>query len=120
MAEIWVVNASPLISLDRSGSLDLLPRLGRELVIPAGVLAEIARGPSPIAPVQVGAHRAVSVPIIHPVVAAWDLGTGESEVLSWAASNVGSTAVLDDRAARRCAATLNVPTRGTLYIVIEK
>jgi predicted nucleic acid-binding protein len=119
MAEIWVVNASPLISLDRTGSIDILLRLARDLVIPAGVLAEIARGPSPIAPSQLGMHRAVSVPTIHPVVAAWDLGTGESEVLSWAVANPEATALLDDRAARRCAAALNIPTRGTLHVVIE-
>jgi len=119
MAELWVVDASPLISLDRIGSLDLLARLGHELVVPASVLAEVARGPNPIAPDQIGAHRAVSVPTIHPVVAAWDLGIGESEVLSWALSTAGSTAILDDRAARRCAATLSIPTRGTLHVVIE-
>ncbi|HEY8925914.1 MAG TPA: DUF3368 domain-containing protein [Polyangia bacterium] len=59
------------------------------------------------------------VPAIHPVVAAWDLGTGESEVISWAAGATGATAIVDDRAARRCAATLGIPTRGTLHVVLE-
>ncbi len=34
---------------------------------------------------------------------AWDLGAGESAVLTWARRNPGFTAILDDRAARRCA-----------------
>jgi predicted nucleic acid-binding protein len=118
MAEIWVVNASPLISLDRTGSLDILSRLGRDLVVPAGVLAEIGRGPNPIVANQIGTHRTVSVSTTHPVVAAWDLGIGESEVLSWAVASPGAIAIIDDRAARRCATTLNIPSRGTLHVVI--
>ena len=38
MAEVWVVNASPLIILDRLDHLDLLARLGHTLVVPGGVL----------------------------------------------------------------------------------
>jgi predicted nucleic acid-binding protein len=34
-------------------------------------------------------------------------------------ANPGPTAILDDRAARRCAAALNIPTRGTLHVVIQ-
>ena len=41
MAEVWVVNSSPLIVLDRLGRLDLLARLGNTLIVPGGVLAEI-------------------------------------------------------------------------------
>ena len=70
MVETWVVNASSLISLDRIGRLDILSRLARDLVIPTGVLVEISKGPNPIHPNQIGAHRAVSVPTTHPVVAA--------------------------------------------------
>jgi predicted nucleic acid-binding protein len=52
-------------------------------------------------------------------VAAWDLGLGEGEVLSLAAATVGSRAILDDGAARRCAGALNVPVRGTLGVMLE-
>ncbi len=42
-------------------------------------------------------------PIIQEFVLAWDLGAGESAVISLAETIPGSTAVLDDLAARRCA-----------------
>ncbi len=54
-----------------------------------------------------------SVPV-PSVIQAWDLGDGESAVLAWAHSHPGSTAIIDDAAARRCADTLNIPLRGTL------
>ncbi len=37
-------------------------------------------------------------------VANWDLGLGESHVLSWVYSNPGYEAILDDRAAKNAAA----------------
>jgi len=48
----------------------------------------------------------------------WDLGSGESQVI---AHCIGGSrwAVLDDRAARRCAAAHNVPVIGTLGIVLR-
>lgn len=119
VADTWVVNASPLISLDRIGSLGLLTELGRDVVVPAAVLAEIGKGPKPIAVGQIGLHRSVATTALHPIVAAWDLGSGESDVLSWAASEAGTIAILDDRAARRCAAALGIPTRGTLHVLLE-
>jgi hypothetical protein len=41
----WVVNASPLIVLGRINHLFLLQHLAEEIVVPAGVAKEIARGP---------------------------------------------------------------------------
>jgi len=55
---------------------------------------------------------------IPPVIIAWDLGLGETEVLAWAYQNPGYEAVLDDRAARNCALSLNLPTRGTIYAAL--
>ncbi len=48
----------------------------------------------------------------------WDLGRGESEVLSLAQQKVGYTVILDDRAARRCAKVMQIPTMGTAAILI--
>lgn len=63
------------------------------------------------------------LPIVQPPldadVLAWDLGAGESEVLSYAHQNEGRAAVLDDRAARRCAHALEVPCVGTLGIILR-
>jgi predicted nucleic acid-binding protein len=120
VAETWIVNASPLISLDRAGVLHLLSEVGRDIVVPPAVVAEVGKGPKPLTPAQLGPHRIVTIAAIHPIVAAWDLGLGESEVLSLAASTQGDVvALVDDRAARRCATALGVRTRGTLHVVLE-
>lgn len=55
---------------------------------------------------------------VDPVVAAWDLGLGESQVISWAYKNPGFEAILDDRAARKCALSLKIPVRGTLGVIL--
>jgi predicted nucleic acid-binding protein len=55
---------------------------------------------------------------VPPVIQAWDLGPGESAVLAWATAHPGAEAILDDLAARRCAASLAVPVRGTLGLVL--
>jgi hypothetical protein len=68
MAEVWVVNASPLIILDRLDQLDLLPRLGHTLVVPGGVLAEISRGPRPITPNRLASFRTATVEVIDAIV----------------------------------------------------
>jgi len=41
MAEQWVVNASPLITLSKAGQLELLQADNRRLVIPEAVRAEV-------------------------------------------------------------------------------
>jgi len=118
----WVVNASPLIALGRVGQIELLPQLCEELIIPEGVAREIEscplgdpaalwlrdRGPSSVVPVRV----------LEPAVIEWDMGVGESQVLSLCCRQVGAEAILDDRAARRCAALLHVPVRGTLSVLV--
>jgi predicted nucleic acid-binding protein len=55
---------------------------------------------------------------IPSTVQAWDLGAGESAVIAHALAHPGVEAILDDLAARRCAAALDIPVRGTLGIVL--
>ena len=57
-------------------------------------------------------------PNIPSIIQAWDLGEGESSVLAWAYDHGGTEAIADDLAARRCAATLEIPVRGTLGLVL--
>jgi hypothetical protein len=45
----------------------------------------------------------------HPLIAAWDLGQGESEVLTLALEKDGACVVLDDLQARKCAALFDIP-----------
>lgn len=121
--ERWVVNASPVILLGKAGIIQLLPALCSELVIPAGVLAEVADGQSADAG-RVwlnGAGRAYlrPVPVLHPVMTGWGGGAGEAEVITWALQNPGFTAVLDDRAARGLAARHGVPVIGSLRVIVR-
>lgn len=117
-----VVNASPLIFLTKADLLFLLRASVGPVVVPEAVAREIqARGPADVTAHALG-HTdwlrivpAVPVPI---AIAAWDLGPGESAVLAHAHAHPGTVAVVDDRAARRCAAVLGVRVRGTLGLVL--
>jgi hypothetical protein len=44
VADRWVVNASPVILLAKAGVIQFLPSLCDELIIPAGVVAEVQSG----------------------------------------------------------------------------
>jgi predicted nucleic acid-binding protein len=50
---------------------------------------------------------------VEAVAAGWDLGRGESELLSFALTHAGFEVVLDGLASSRCAAALSIPVRGT-------
>lgn len=119
----WVVNASPLITLSKIGHMDLLRELCDEMVIPEGVAKEIDRSPEEDDPARVwlrfhGAKYIRNAGQVPPVIAGWDLGLGESEVLAWAKSHTDYEAVLDDRAARNCALSLTIKVRGTIGIIV--
>jgi predicted nucleic acid-binding protein len=122
VAERAVVNSSPLIFLSRSGLIDLLQLLSPEIVVPEIVAAEIeVRGKSDPTAQAIANTAWLLVTQTLPVPAqiqAWGLGAGESSVLAWAYNHPGSEAILDDLAARRCAATFNIPVRGTLGLVL--
>lgn len=111
-----VINASPLITLFRSGQADLLPRLFKRIVVPQAVWQEVVQDGWDDAPAL--ELRQQSWPVVAPVeisprVAAWSLGAGETEVLSYALAHPPLRAVIDDMDARRCAQTLGIPIFGT-------
>ncbi len=122
-AERWVVNASPVILLGKAGILPLLPQLCTELVVPAGVLAEVAVGAAADAGRAwlhgPGRPYLRPVPVLHPALADWGGGAGEAEVICWALQNPGFTAILDDRAARALAARHSVPVIGSLRVIVR-
>jgi len=118
----WAVNASPLILLAKIGQVDLLLKLATELVIPAGVAAEIHAGPA-ADPAQdwlrgPGAKTIQPDPPAVAEIAAWDLGAGETAVLNWVHQHPDFEAILDDRAARKCAHVHNLRVRGTLGVIL--
>lgn len=51
-------------------------------------------------------------------MAAWDLGRGESRVLSYGLRHPEWTVVIDDGAARRCAQGLDISLTGTLGLLL--
>ena len=119
---MWVTNASPLILLGKIGEIDLISRLGTPIAVPEGVAAELRAGP-PGDPARVwiegsGAGWVAPVERIDPLIATWDLGIGESHVLTLCRMLPGAEAILDDRAARNCAVTLSIRVRGTLSLIV--
>jgi predicted nucleic acid-binding protein len=122
VARRWVVNASPIITLAKIERINLLPQLCDEMVIPQGVADEIQQGgynDSALTWIRTEGQAFVKPSIgIDSVVASWDLGPGESHVLSWGVRHPGYEAILDDRAARKAANILQVPVRGTLSIIV--
>lgn len=122
MAERPVVNASPLIFLARANLAHLLRLAGPELVVPQAVADEIGQRGSADSAARAIAETAwlevIPTPPIPPEIQAWGLGRGESSVLAWAYAHPETEAILDDLAARRCAATFGVPVRGSLGLVL--
>ena len=122
MPKRWVVNASPIISLCSINKASFLTELCDELLIPKGVAEEIDRGteddPARIWLEEYGGTYIKDVGSIEPVIRAWDLGRGETEVINWAFANPDWTAVLDDRAARNCLQSLNRRVVGTIGIIV--
>jgi predicted nucleic acid-binding protein len=114
--ESVVVNASPLISLFRSGQGDILPRLFSRIVIPDAVWKEVVLDTHDDAAARglylqtwpLRENVAVS-----PRVETWNLGAGETSVLSYALAHSPVRAIIDDADARRCAKTLSIPILGT-------
>ena len=121
MAEPPVVNASPLVILAKADLLALLKIEGEFVLVPDAVADEV-RAHSPDAAGRaldtLEWLRVVNVPSPPAMLEAWDLGQGESAVLTWALAHPESVAIIDDLAARRCASALGIPCRGCLGLVL--
>jgi len=122
MGEHWIVNASPLIVLAKVGMAELLVAVPDSLVTSQVVADEVLRGPAEDPAAQLVASGTLAIVAAPPPPAflvGWDLGPGETSVLALASTEPGSIAVVDDAAARRCANSLGVPTRGTLSVLVQ-
>ena len=122
MSETWVLNASPLILFARINRLDLIHQLAGRVMVPDAVIAEIRAGEADDPFARVGldfaepnrtADSAVPDSVDH-----WDLGFGETQVIVQAL-HASAWAALDDLAARRCAATHQIPVIGSMGIVLR-
>lgn len=121
MLEYWTLNASPIIVLARVGHANWFHQLAERVVVPQAVASEILAGPADDparAAIARGDFQIVDAPPAPDELLAWDLGAGETAVLSFTLANPGWIAILDDAAARRCARSFSLPIKGTLAVVI--
>lgn len=120
----WIFNASPVILLGKIHQLHLIEALSPGFRIPRAVIEEIGAGCSDDPAVKwlqnpSIADHIVDVPAAPPFLVQWDLGAGETAVLSLALAQNGAVAVLDDLAARKFALTFQIPLLGTLGLLIR-
>lgn len=116
-----VVNASPLITLFQAGLDYLLPELFGDVYVPQAIWDEIVNsGHTDRATQQLPNQSWVTLVEIENQreVELWNLGKGETEVLFFAFCNDAYSAILDDKAARRCANILNIHIYGTADIIV--
>ncbi len=115
-----VINASPLILLCKADLESVLPALFSAVVVPTGVMEEIAAYEQDGVAQRVKALKGLSqelVPVV-PLVQGWDLGKGETEVISFTYHHREHIAVLDDAAAKACCRVLGLKSLGTGSILI--
>src|SRR5437764_5701628 len=124
MADILVVNASPLIFLGNAGRLDLLRAIGASrVIVPQSVYDEVtvAQHSDRAAHAVAAAHwieRLAALPVPIGVVE-WDLGRGESDVIAACLQATDGRPVIDDLAGRKCARALGLSPVGTLGVIIS-
>lgn len=122
MADKAIINTSTLIFLSRIHHLSLLRAFAENIWIPEPVATEILhRGQQDITAKAIAQTDWLIIkPVVNipTTVAVRRLGTGESSVLALANKYPGTEVIIDDLAGRKCAASLNIPVRGTLGIVL--
>jgi predicted nucleic acid-binding protein len=119
---LWVVNASPIISLANIAHAHLLPGSCDQLIIPRAVEQEILDGSDDDLAKHwmstTGQQWVQDIGSVVPLVAAWDLGAGESAVLSWSYQHPEYQSVVDDLAARKFAKAFGIALCGTLGVIV--
>jgi predicted nucleic acid-binding protein len=119
---VMVVNTSPLIHLAEANRLDLLRDAARAIWVPEPVACEIHtygdNDPTAHALITNPWLEIKAVPTLPARILAWNLGPGESSVLTLAESCRSAVAVIDDLAGRRCAEALGLPLTGTVGLVL--
>jgi predicted nucleic acid-binding protein len=113
-----VVNASPIIALVKSNMEHVLPRLFQKIVIPDAVWQEICvyKDSAWQKLLKERWIKRESVPVDERILM-WNLGKGEAGVLSYALERPDFVAAVDDLAARKCCAALQIGHVGTVGIL---
>ncbi len=114
-----VLNTSPLIVLFKAELEFVLSEVFKRIVVPEAVWQEVSvyddeafKGLS-----KATWLRREEISIDNRIVV-WNLGNGESQVLSWALRKPDHIAVIDDLAARRCAESLAIRCIGTAGLLV--
>ena len=122
MTDAWVINASPIILYARIGKLDVIERLAPKVIVPVTVIEEVQSGLQK----DSTAKEAITWALQHQrpdisipsTVERWDLGPGESQVISFCLRGE-RWAVLDDRMARRCISAHGLQMIGSLGMILR-
>lgn len=127
--EIWIVDSSPIILLGKIGLPHLLPKISGGVTIPQAVVDEVNQAPpedlgrKALATIIQTERTLVYEPGPKPAVDAFGLGAGEAAVLSAVLDRAGYKmaviAVMDELRGRKAAASLGVPTLGTVGVLIR-
>jgi len=120
----WIFNASPVILLGKIHQIHLIEAMSPAFRIPRAVVEEIGAGCSDDPAVKWLNGRSVvghivDAPPAPQFLTQWDLGAGETAVISLALAETGAVAVLDDLAARKFALAFHVPLVGTLGLLVR-
>lgn len=114
-----ILNASPLIVLLKSELDYILPKMFGRIIVPDAVWNEItACDDKACEKLNQAAWIKRQVIEIDQRILVWNLGKGESEVLSWSLKYNEYIAVIDDMAARRCSKSLNIRHIGTAGLLV--
>jgi len=116
-----VINASPLILLFNNDLSFILHEIFQEVIVPKAVRKEIENSSRNDKAAQMVADtKWLNIMLVEALgdIIRWDLGIGETEVLSYAFSNREYIPVLDDNAAKKCAASYGIKTLGTGSVLI--
>jgi predicted nucleic acid-binding protein len=115
-----VINASPLILLHKADIEFLLSALFSSIIVPEGVMQEISVHEEDDVANRIRSRSDFTICSVglEPLVQAWDLGKGETDVISFAYHDPTHLAVLDDSAAKACCRAFGLRTLGTGAILI--
>ena len=118
----YVINASPIICFSKAKLEFILEKLFGEILMPESVYDEILNGPTDDRAIEVIKSpswlKIVKVEKVNNEITLWNLGKGETELLTIAYENRGFKAIIDDAAARKCARVLGIPFMGSGGILV--
>ena len=109
-----VSDSGPLIALERIQQLRLLPKLFNHIVIPPAVEREVASLRK--LPDWVLVQPLRRLPVLGRL--GLSLGPGETEAIGLSLEIAAARLLVDDKAARRLARSLQLPIMGTLGILL--